>query len=147
MPGAGIYRRPLDAAIGSALAAGFTVGVADVLLTLRGASGVHADQAGLFALVSLSLYAGVALLVGLGEGVLAGAFLATHPDGTPARLWRRLQADRALDRALTAGILAGCASAAAFAGLVAILAMRLVARPERKLVGAILLGGITVAAL
>src|SRR5262249_44440385 len=97
-----------------------------------------------FGAVTLALYLGAALVVGVVEGVVAGAIAATHR--AHESLYRRLVADPVRDRDVTGALLAFLAVAAGFAVVVAALAMRLVAMPERKAVGALLLGG-AVAAL
>jgi arylsulfatase A-like enzyme len=132
------YGTALSAWVGSALVAAALVAAGDIGLTLAGAEGVRAAQALLFGAVALALYLGLGLLVGMAEGVVAGALGATHPE---AGGLRRLVDDRDRDLEATAALLAFVAVAAVYALVVARLAMRLVALPERKAVGALLLGG------
>jgi choline-sulfatase len=139
----GLYRRALASAVGSALLAALVVGGGDVALTLGQAEGVRPAQAVFFAGITLLLYLAVAVGVGLFEGVVAAAVRATHPEPILARLRR----DDGADREVTAALLAALVVAVGYALAVAVLGLRLVAQPERKAVGALLLGGAAVAAL
>jgi len=132
------YGNALSACVGSALLAAAVVGGADIGLTLGSASDVGGRQGLLFGAVTLGLYLGAGLVVGLVEGILAGAIAATHPG---MALYRRLVTDRARDVEVTGALLSFIVVAAGYALVVARLAMRLVALPQRKTVGALLLGG------
>jgi arylsulfatase A-like enzyme len=131
------YAGALAACVGSALVAAAVVAGADIGLTATAAEGTGASQLLLFGAVALALYLGAGLAVGLVEGVAAGAIAATHPG---VRVYRRLVEDRDLDREVTGALLAFLVTAALGALVVARLAMVLVAQPERKAVGALLLG-------
>jgi arylsulfatase A-like enzyme len=133
------YRSSFAAAVGTALGAGALTALVDTLLTLRAASG-QAGGGGGYLLVAVALYLGVALVLGLGEGLVAGAVRATHGPGGVAALWRRLVDDPEHDRRVAAGLLAAAACALLYALAVAVLALGLVAGVERKTVGALLLG-------
>ena len=132
------YGDALSASVGSALLAATVVGGVDLGVTLGGAGDWSGAQGALFAAVTLALYLGAGLVIGLAEGVVFGAIGATHPG---AGAYRRLVLDRARDREATGALLAFLVTAAVYAGVVSALAMRLVAQPERKAVGALLLGG------
>lgn len=134
------YARALARSVGSALAAAMATGALDVGLTLAGATDATGRDAAVFFAVTLALYGAFGLLVGAAEGVVCGAVAATHGDDWLGRAWRRL-GDREADRSAAAGVMAGVVAAAAYAGVISLLAMRLVAIPERKAVGALLLGG------
>ncbi len=139
------YRSALSATLGTALGAGALTALTDVVLTLSGAAGVRGGDAAAFVRVALGLYLAVALVIGLAEGVVAGAIRATHPDGGPRALWRRLAADEPLDRRVAGTLLAGAVCALVYAAFVAVLAMGLVAQVERKGTGALLLGFVAAA--
>jgi arylsulfatase A-like enzyme len=134
------YARALSRSVGSALVAGVATGALDVGLTLAGAGGASGRDAMMFLAIALTLYAAFGLVVGAAEGIILGAVAATHGDDWLARAWRRL-GDRDADRAAAAAVLAALVAGAAYALLVSALAIRLVAIPERKAVGALLLGG------
>jgi arylsulfatase A-like enzyme len=131
--------------VGTALGAGLVTALVEALLTLRGAAGVQAADTVAFIRVALGLYLGLALVVGLAEGVIVGAVRATHGPGGMRRAWRALVADAELDRRLAGGLVAGALVALIFAVLVAGLAMGLVAKVERQSTGALLLGFVAVA--
>ena len=135
------YARASARSVGSALVAAVMVGGLDAVSTLAGADGVTGADAAIFFAITLALYGGLALIVGGLEGILLGAIAATHGGDWSRRLWRAL-GDPETDRRVAAGILAGVCAAGVYAGAVALLAMRLVAIPERKAVGALLLGEI-----
>ncbi|MBI4511148.1 MAG: sulfatase-like hydrolase/transferase [Deltaproteobacteria bacterium] len=134
----------MGAALGSSLVAAFLIGTGDVVFTLKAAGaaspplGFHAAFG--FALVATSLFAAAAIPIGILEGLVVSAFRATHSGATP-RLWQRLRTDHGFDQAFTGSIMAGLVSACAHAALLAVLSMRLVGETERKVVGALLLGG------
>ncbi|MFH0901879.1 MAG: sulfatase-like hydrolase/transferase [Pseudomonadota bacterium] len=137
----GSYFRPTITALATALVAAVVVASADVALAARRSDSLGvAGTAHLFALAA-SLYAGCALLVGICQGALAGALLATHPGLGIRSTWRRLGADHALDRRVVGVLLAAAAVLALDALLVASLSMLLVANTMRKSVGALLCGG------
>src|SRR5947207_12471214 len=92
------YRAAFAAMVGTALGAGLLTTLVEALLTLRGAQGVRAGDAVAFTRIALGLYMGLALVVGLGEGVVVGAFRATHGEGAVRAGWQRLVADVDLDR-------------------------------------------------
>jgi arylsulfatase A-like enzyme len=139
------YRDAFGAMVGTALGAGLLSALVEALLTLRGAAGVQAADAVAFARIAFGLYLGLALVVGLTEGVVVGAVRATHGSGGLRRGWRALVADAELDRRLAAALVAGALAALVFALLVAGLAMGLVAKVERQSTGALLLGFVAVA--
>jgi choline-sulfatase len=139
MSAASPYRSAFLACLATALPAGLVTALADTLLTAPG------GDAGTFFRVAGGLYLGLALLVGLGDGLVLGAVRATHGDGLAGRAWQRLRADEPLDRRLTASLVAGGVCALVFALGVASLAMGLVANVERKPTGALLLGFVAVA--
>jgi arylsulfatase A-like enzyme len=141
------YRTAFAACVGTALLAGLVTALLDVGLTLAGASHVGGGDAGSFALVAVCLYLPVALLLGLGEGLVAGAVRATHPGGSIGRVWRRLRDDEPTDRAAAAALVAAAVAGLVYALVVAGLSMRLVAGVERKGVGALLLGFVAVGAV
>ncbi len=134
------YRTAFAGAIGSALVAGLIVGAADVILTLRSTGAPGSGDLVRFAALALGLYLGAALLAGLIEGVVCGAFWATHPRGGVRALWRRLADDPDLDRRVAGWILAAFAAGGVYALTVAMLGMRLIAQVERKSVGALIVG-------
>jgi hypothetical protein len=127
------YRNALSACVGSALLSALLCGAADVTLTLGGAEDVGAAQAMLFGAVALALYLGLGLVAGALEGLVAGSIAATHRGAQP---YRRLVEDPAFDREVAGALLAFLVAAAMFAAVLATLAIRLVAMPERKAVGA-----------
>jgi arylsulfatase A-like enzyme len=96
----------------------------------------------LFGGITLVLYLAAAAVIGVVEGAIAGAIRATHAGGLLGRL-----RDREADREATGWLLAGLVVAAIYALVVARLGIRLVAIPERKAVGALLLGGAAAAIL
>jgi arylsulfatase A-like enzyme len=145
VPEARPYRAAFAAMVGTALGAGLMTTLVEALLTLRGAQGVRSGDAVAFTRVALGLYLGLALVVGLSEGVVVGAFRATHGEGGLRAGWRRLVADIELDRRVAGALLAGALVALVFALLVAGLAMSLVAKVERQSTGALLLGFVAVA--
>ena len=133
-----VYRTTLTSSVGTAMLAALLVGGIDVALTLSQSDGVRPAQAFYFAGIALVLYLATGALIGLLEGTIAGAIRATHPG---AGFFSRLRRDPAFDREVTGWLLAALVAGAVFAGAVAVLAIRLVAIPERKSVGALLLGG------
>lgn len=143
------YIAALSAAIGSALFAAVITGVLDVVYTLHGpaAAGAKSGDTHRFFTIALSLYGAFALCVGVFEGIVAGAIRATYPGGAMLGMWRRFAGDEQLDRRVAGGILAGTASAGFYALAIAVLAHPLVVVPERKKVGALLLGGVAAAML
>src|SRR6266702_4329432 len=120
-PAARTYTTALCAWVGSALIAAALVAGVDVGLSLAAADGVGGAQALLFTAVALALYLGIGLLVGVAEGIVAGAVAATHPEGG---ILRRLVEDRDYDREATGALLAFVVVAAGYALAVAALAMR-----------------------
>ncbi len=136
------YRAALASAVGAALLAGLAVALLDAVLTARAAPG-EAGFASLL-LLQLGLYALPVLMAGVAAGVVAGAVGATFGQAAPSRLLDRLRNDREMDRNLVAGIVAAAVIALLFAGVVAFLAMKLVAGVERKNVGALVLGAVAV---
>src|SRR5262245_57079977 len=134
------YARAMTRCVGSALVAAVIVGGVDTALTLAGAEGVTGGDVPVFFAVTLALYGAFGLVAGALEGILFGAVAATHGPAWLRRLWRSFR-EPDLDRRVAAGILAGVCAAGLYAGTVALLAIRLVAVPERKTVGALLLGG------
>jgi len=140
IPEARPYRDAFAAMVGTALGAGLLTALVESILTLHGASEARSADAVTFTRIAVGLYLGLALVVGLAEGVIVGAVRATHGRAGLRASWRRLVADVALDRRLVAGLLAGAACALVFAVAVASLAMSLVAKVERQATGALLLG-------
>jgi arylsulfatase A-like enzyme len=138
MPSA--YARALARSVGSALVAAVGAGALDAGLTLAGAGETTPGDAGTFVAVTLALYLAFGLLAGAAEGVVLGSVAATHGDDWLGRVWQRLR-DPDADRRAAAGVLAALLAGATFAAGVSVLAIRLVATPERKTVGALLLGG------
>lgn len=140
-------RHALDAgaiALGSTLASGLVVALADAFMT---AGEVPGAGLGAVLLPTLALYALPTLLVGAAGAAVAASFVATFGPGAPVRLRTRLREDRALDRNVTAVALAACVGALFVAGIVAVLSLKLVAGVERKTVGALLAGLVVAAAL
>ena len=134
------YRHAFAATVGTALGAGLLTALVDAMLTLRGASGVKSSDVVTFLRVAVGLYVGLALIVGLAEGLVVGAMRATHGRGGLRAGWRRLAEDVELDRRVVAAVLAGAACALVYALAIATLAMGLVAKVERQGTGALLLG-------
>jgi arylsulfatase A-like enzyme len=132
------YRSSISATSGSAILAGLVVGTGDILVTLTRPDSPGGGAG--FIVMALALYVGVATLFGLLQGVVFGAARMTFPQASPRALWRRLDEDEALDRTVAAAILGGSVALLLYLGIVAMLAMRLVGVPTRKLPGALLLG-------
>lgn len=126
------------AATGAALAAAAVCALRDVLMA-GGGHGVALVIAGLWAIPGLA--------VGLAFGAVAAAWRLTVGEHALRRLFGRLADDRAFDREVTGAIAAAAIAATAYAGLMAILARRLVASTQRAEVGAMLLGIAAVVAL
>src|SRR5262245_54136670 len=87
------YRAAFAGPVGSALFAALIVCAVDVALTYRSAQGAGGGDLFWFALIALGLYLGAALAVGLFQGLMCGAFWATHPRGGVRALWRTLAGD------------------------------------------------------
>ena len=132
------YRDALASSLAAALASGLIVALFDIIVA-RGRCAGDCPTAG-FALITIGLYALPALLIGVGLGVVSGAWSATYGSGSLGRGYRRLRDERALDINVSAGLLAGALVMVLFAGFATIAAMKLVAGVERQSVGALLLG-------
>ena len=126
------YRSGLAATLGSVLGAGALLGLADV---------VHAGGG---ALAILGLWALLALPMAIGLGLVLGAGNATWGDGFVRRLFRALREDPQLDRALAAALIAIGVLGGVLALGISKLAIGLVGDVQRKNVGALLLGVVTV---
>jgi choline-sulfatase len=133
------YRSALLGWLGSALVAGLATGLVDLGLTLQGAEGLGDGDGGAITRVTLGLYLGLALVIGLGQALVAGAFRASHPAGLRGAM-SALRADDGLDRKVVAWILAGAVVGLVFVVVIATLSLSLVASVERKGTGALLLG-------
>ncbi len=126
------------AATGASLAAAAVCALRDVIMAGSDA-GVTLVIAGLWAIPGLA--------VGLALGAVAAAWRLTVGEHALRRAFTRLADDRDFDREVTGAIAAGAIAAAAYAGLMAMLAVRLVAATQRAEVGALLLGIAAVVAL
>ncbi len=129
------YRSGLIAALGTVLGAAAILAVADVVHARGGAVAIP----GLWALIALP--------VAIGSGLVLGAGNATWGDGFVRRLFRRLRDDRELDRALAAALIAIGVLGGVLALGLSKLAIGLVGDVQRKNVGALLLGVVTVGLL
>lgn len=133
------YLDSLAAAVSAALLTGLAVALVDVALALShdDASGGTAE----FLLATLALYAPLGLAGGLAAGVVGGAWRASFGDDALRRLHTRLRQDRKLDAQVSAWLIGGAVAAALFAGVAAVLALKLVGGANRASAGAWLLGG------
>src|SRR5258706_10030776 len=100
------YRDAFAAMVGTALGAGLVTTLVEVGLTSRSAASIQVSDAVAFTRIALGLYLGLSLIVGTVEGLIVGAFRATHGEGALRSGWRRLLADAELDRRVAAGLLA-----------------------------------------
>lgn len=137
------YLSALLAGLGSALLAAILVALLDTALT---ASSSGASFASLLPAV-VALYVPVALVAGALAGWVAGAINATWGPGALGHLASRLRNDPRFDREVAAGILAAAVVLALVAGVVAVVALKLVAGVERKGTGALLAGAVIAGAL
>jgi arylsulfatase A-like enzyme len=124
------YGDSLAAALGAALTAGSAVAIADGLAAGGGT-----------VVFCLGLYALPALVAGIVLGVIGGAWTSTFGKGALGRALRRLQQDDATDREVVAALIAAGGVAVMIIGVVGLGSLVLVAGVERKIVGALLLGG------
>ncbi|HTJ43021.1 MAG TPA: sulfatase-like hydrolase/transferase [Kofleriaceae bacterium] len=136
------WRDGIAAGLGCGLAAGILVALVDVIATAGSAPGGLGFAPSLVALWLLP-----SLIVGGYAGVVAGAIKAQWGDRAVGRAFARLRADDDLDRAVAAALVAGVIAAVPVIFWVKKAAIPLVATPERKNVGALLLGVATVGLL
>src|SRR6478609_8847592 len=127
------YRSGLATGVGVVLLAGLVLAIVDVVHT----GGAPLQVLGLWSLLTLPAAIGVGL-------VLAGGN-ATWGGGWVRGFFRRLRTDAELDRSVTAIVISAAILGGALALVVAKLAVGLVGEVQRKAVGALLLGGVTVA--
>lgn len=121
--------RIVTTAVGSALAAGLSTALVDIMLTLRRAH--DASDAWEVGLVVLGLHAAFALLVGLAESMTVIALLGAGAFDTWRSLQRRLVSDERFDHEVAGALMASCVAAAAFAVWVGSLTWHLVASSHR----------------
>lgn len=132
------YRRSLASCVAAALAAGFLLAVAEAVTS----------GGGLDVLVRAgALYAWPTLVVGVGLGLVVGAWRTTLGERALSRAWARLSEDAALDRRASAWLLGGAAAAIGYAGLIAIASLPLVGAVNRKGAGAALLAAVALVGL
>ena len=133
------WRDGIAAGMGAGLAGGIGVGLFDVVETARSAPG------GLgFAPSLLALYCVPALIVGGYAGLVAGAVRAIWGERAIGRALARLKGDPELDRAAAAVVIAAAIALLPVLFWVKKASVPLVGLPERKNVGALLLGIATV---
>jgi arylsulfatase A-like enzyme len=127
------YRSGLATGIGVVLLAGLVLAIVDVIHT----GGAPLQVLGLWSLLALPAAVGVGL-------VLAGGN-ATWGAGWIRGFFRRLRDDADLDRSVTAVVISAAVLGGVLALVVAKLAVGLVGEVQRKAIGGLLLGGVTVA--
>lgn len=102
---------------------------------------------GNIAALCLGLYAGPCLLAGVWFGLVSGAWRATFGDAALRRGMRRLRERSEMDRSATGAVIAAGILSVVFIGIVAVGSLVLVGSVERKSIGALLLGGVALAAI
>jgi len=132
------YRSGLVTGLGVVLLAGLILALGDVVHTGGGVGFVPA---------LLALWAMIALPVALAVGIVLGAGNATWGEGWLRGMFRRLREDHELDRTVAAILIAAAIVGGLLALVISKLAIGLVADVQRKTIGALLLGVVTVATI
>jgi arylsulfatase A-like enzyme len=127
------YRSGLATGVGIVLLAGLVLAIADVVHT----GGAPLQVLGLWSLLTLP--------VAIGAGLVLAGGNATWGDGWVRGLFRKLREDAELDRTVAAILIAAVVVAGVLIIGVSKLAIGLVGDVQRKNVGALLLGVVTVA--